>query len=648
VPVSESSADIALAAPEPIPPLILAVASGKGGVGKTMLAVACAYELSLGGATLVIDLDFFNRGLSGLLRGRRDVGLIARPRFLDPLDAPPAAPWEVVEVEHQLYHIAYPDLVPDELVRLENRSAEDLSFELHHFIQRAVELCGARTVVLDCHGGPDHTSFAAALLADHTLLVSEPDRITLHGTLNFLRQLRRGADPARTDVRLVFNKIVPAFRTAFLRRFYDQSLRESFGGTDLLALFPLELPLTKAFEDTPLISRVYPYSFLARKMRVLLLDLIGNRAKDYLAPSALTLPRQVRQYRRRTLGRIPWFLNHEIILQIIAFVALVCALAVVFLARFPEPTKLAFFRAAILAELSRHPEIALNENDETYKLIKDPSKLNKRSLSAFDIRTFTYGGDDGKLHRALQTDGRSLFVSEAADSQDWTVANFGGEDEGYIRIADALSYFREHFADLPPPRGFEEEWQADVKTLRAAGVPNLKLGRILVVVVRDVGGYVAATLVIWLGVTLYIDWNRRLNILFVRMLHSSYALAVTVISVWIALWTLPLGFFASNESIRPKVGELSAQLLFALAMILGYFCAVAQQLYLCQRLYREGRCDLLHCGRNLRGGLPFLARQPLCHPSFMQELCLRFVFILALLSIAIFLFRLLTFRGLLL
>ena len=82
--MSEPSADPLQVSPEPVLPLILAVASGKGGVGKTMLTVACAYELSLGGPTLVIDLDFFNRGLSGLFRGRRDVGLIARPRFWVP------------------------------------------------------------------------------------------------------------------------------------------------------------------------------------------------------------------------------------------------------------------------------------------------------------------------------------------------------------------------------------------------------------------------------------------------------------------------------------------------------------------------------------------------------------------------------------
>jgi cellulose biosynthesis protein BcsQ len=597
-----------------------------------MLSVACAYEFSLGGPTLVIDLDFFNRGLSGLFRGRRDVGLIARPRFLDAVDGPPSAPWRIVEVEYQLYHIAYPDLVPDELVRLENRSAEDLAVELRDFIRRAVELCGARSVVLDCHGGPDQTSFAAVLLADHALLISEPDRITLHGTLNFVRQLRRGAEPARTNVRFVFNKVVPAFRPAFLRHFYDQSLRESFGGFDLLAMFPLELRLTKAFEDTPLISRVYPYSFLARKMRVLLLDLLEDRSKGHLAPSALILPEWIRRYRRRTLGRIPWFLNHELVLQIIAFAMLLLMLASVLKPRLPEPTKAAFFRAAILAELARHPEITVTESDATYKLIKSPAELAKRTFFTPPYILFgrpKYGGADRKLIEALMADGRSLFIAGAERSQDWEVVEFRTGGKPYIRIANALSYFREHFAQLPAPRGFEEEWQADVKTLLAAHVPNLTVVAIIAAL-EKAGPFAAISLLIWLGITLYIDWNRRLNTAFVRMLHSSYLLAVAVISVWIGLWTLPL---VVDVSIRPKPGKLSAELLVFLALVLPYFFVLAQQIYLCHRLCRDGVCDYRYRNPSQRDQLPWSARRL----PFAKELSLRLFFILALVSILVFL-----------
>jgi len=60
-------------------PLVVSFVSGKGGVGKTMLAVAFARQLSKKGKTLLLDLDYFNRGLTGLLREGREVRAL-KPR----------------------------------------------------------------------------------------------------------------------------------------------------------------------------------------------------------------------------------------------------------------------------------------------------------------------------------------------------------------------------------------------------------------------------------------------------------------------------------------------------------------------------------------------------------------------------------------
>jgi len=226
-------------------------------------------------------------------------------------------------------------------------------------------------------------------------------------------------------------------------------------------------------------------------------------------------------------------------------------------------------------------------------------------------------------------DGRSLFIAGAERSQDWEVVEFRTGGKPYIRIANALSYFREHFAQLPAPRGFEEEWQADVKTLLAAHVPNLTVVAIIAAL-EKAGPFAAISLLIWLGITLYIDWNRRLNTAFVRMLHSSYLLAVAVISVWIGLWTLPL---VVDVSIRPKPGKLSAELLVFLALVLPYFFVLAQQIYLCHRLCRDGVCDYRYRNPSQRDQLPWSARRL----PFAKELSLRLFFILALVSILVFL-----------
>src|SRR5262249_45943619 len=145
-----------------------------------------------------------------------------------------------------------------------------------------------------------------------------------------------------------------------------------------------------------------------------------------------------------------------------------------------------------------------------------------------------------------------------------------------ILTANALSYFRVNFADLQAPRGFEKEWQADIKTLRAEGMPNLKVGTIIAAV-EKAGPYAAISLLIWLGITLFVDWNMRLNTAFVRMLHSSYLLAVAVISAWVGLWTLPLVFYASDESSRPKLVRLSGDLVVFLALVFLYFFVLANK-----------------------------------------------------------------------
>ena len=49
-------------------PPILCVASGKGGVGKTSISLCVASEIAETTRVLLIDLDYFNRGATGLLR----------------------------------------------------------------------------------------------------------------------------------------------------------------------------------------------------------------------------------------------------------------------------------------------------------------------------------------------------------------------------------------------------------------------------------------------------------------------------------------------------------------------------------------------------------------------------------------------------
>jgi len=283
---------------------IIAFVSGKGGVGKTMLAVAAAKELADAQPTLVLDLDFFNRGLSGLLSHGDNIVQISRPAFLS-VDDDRKADWEIIKVSGDLYNVVYPDVAQEEVEYLDRLGIVQLSEQLLEFVREAASIAKCSTVVLDCHGGPDSLSFAACLIAQYSLLVSEPDRITMYGTLHFLRKLNSVAESKQPNINLVFNKVVEAFSPRFLRNLYNDHLKQYFDNRPLLASFPLEVYLTKEFEKYPFVTEYYPQSMLAQKMQVLLTDLLSKEHFNALSPAATSLPHVARAYFRNFLGRRP-------------------------------------------------------------------------------------------------------------------------------------------------------------------------------------------------------------------------------------------------------------------------------------------------------------------------------------------------------
>jgi cellulose biosynthesis protein BcsQ len=308
--------------------------SGKGGVGKTMLSVAVARELSLNNRTLIVDLDFFNRGLTGLMSKGEITCQVDKPAFLLDKESDAAPKWIVTKVAENLFNIAYPDLLPEEMQRFETLDVNILRDSLKAFIEEASEKCQCECVVLDCHGGPDNSSFAACLLADYSLLVSEPDRITFYGTLNFLRQLKRIGGEQQVDLHLVFNKVVPAFSGLFLRSLYNRLIREHFSGRPLLAIFPLEVYLTKEFEKTPFLTAVYPYSWLAKKTRALLGDLMSLEHADTLPPTVRATPKWARAYTRLSLGKQLPLLNMNVVMLTVVGVVVFLALVALSLSQF--------------------------------------------------------------------------------------------------------------------------------------------------------------------------------------------------------------------------------------------------------------------------------------------------------------------------
>ena len=111
------------------------------------------------------------------------------------------------------------------------------------------------------------------------------------------------SDNSRGPVRLVFNKVSPAFSAIFLTRFYEKYLAKGFGHSTLLGIFPFENYVAETVGHYALPSKLYPFSLLARKMELLAYDLSASTKHGALKPVPFMGFRLVRRARFRAVGR---------------------------------------------------------------------------------------------------------------------------------------------------------------------------------------------------------------------------------------------------------------------------------------------------------------------------------------------------------
>src|SRR5262252_7122219 len=164
----------------------IAIVSGKGGVGKTMLSANFAWLCSKLGRTALIDLDFQNQGATGLFAPHFKLGN--------------SNSFEAITLE-ELPFLTYVPIAPDlfflpalawhsppshrEIASISN--SYDFSKKLASFVNSLVTKEGFQFVIFDCHGGVDNVSLAAFRCANETLMVTEADTVTFAGTLELLR-----------------------------------------------------------------------------------------------------------------------------------------------------------------------------------------------------------------------------------------------------------------------------------------------------------------------------------------------------------------------------------------------------------------------------------------------------------------------------
>lgn len=291
----------------------IAFVSGKGGVGKTTLATNLAWLISTAPArVLLIDLDFQNLGCTGLIAAHyklenSDALMLLRNQPEEKSEPPrltqvtenlrflPAA-LVVQEVEHRDAFLDVPEKVYQRLERLLNRLHQSHSIDCF---------------VLDCHGGIDGPSIAAAGICDHTMVVTEADTVTFAGTLGLVDSYydEYSHSERKPEIEYIVNRIPPKYKWKDLDRLYQAYLEKHLGrfteSKGILSYIPAESYLAESFGDYPFQVELAPSAWFTRKLQLILYSLFRDSHPKLLSKKVqkqFRRERYARKIRRRIIS----------------------------------------------------------------------------------------------------------------------------------------------------------------------------------------------------------------------------------------------------------------------------------------------------------------------------------------------------------
>ena len=194
----------------------IALVSGKGGVGKTTITVNIAWLLSNTSAkVVVIDLDFQNLGCTGLIASHYNLQDSNAPALLQTDEKIENCPISLTYITENLQFLPAA-LITGTKERHDNiyEVPEDIYQRLPKLLNHLHQRFSIDCFVLDCHGGIDKTSFAAAGICDYTFIVTEADTVTFAGTLSLVDGYydQYKSSERKPAIEYIVNRIPPKYK----------------------------------------------------------------------------------------------------------------------------------------------------------------------------------------------------------------------------------------------------------------------------------------------------------------------------------------------------------------------------------------------------------------------------------------------------
>lgn len=317
-------------------PPIIAVSSGKGGVGKTVLAANLARLVSWSGnRVLLVDLDLYSRGSSALIAdavGKDKTTIADLLEFADDRHSTAlqqvAKEIRLVEApgpSNSLYLLASTHSSEVVLGPEYKYDVPQLKTLLSELVAGLVKAYDLKCVIFDCRPGPEPLFLAAAGISTDILLITEPDMVTWDSNIslfNCIYSYYRHDAKVLLGVQFVINRIPDRYDTDNLVQVYQRRISRFLRGRRILAAIPFDHDVHKSFTLSTFFVDDLPSSFFVQRVAAIADELFSLTHPELLSEQARNLlPAPQRSILKSILGKRPMWANMFILLGVVYAVA---------------------------------------------------------------------------------------------------------------------------------------------------------------------------------------------------------------------------------------------------------------------------------------------------------------------------------------